>query len=58
MKKRYKLIRPVPGGYAYWDVIDLQSPIMPNFAVASLSKHGPNARRNAVLLMHRLNAGN
>lgn len=52
---RYKLVKPIPNGYAYYDVADTQSSIMPNFVVASFSVRMPGAAREARLLRTKLN---
>lgn len=52
---RYFVTEPVEGGYAFWDVRERDSPIMPNFAVASFSIHMPGAEREARKLCAQLN---
>ncbi len=52
---RYIVTKPVEGGYAFWNVADTQSEIMPNFAVATFSVHMPNAGREAYDLCEKLN---
>jgi hypothetical protein len=48
---------PVPNGYAYFNVIDRESEIMPNFAVATFSSaFAQCARDEAYFLAARLNA--
>jgi len=55
MADRYRVTDPVDGGYAYFDVIEPESNIMPNFAVATIWKGMPNARNEAYALCARLN---
>jgi hypothetical protein len=56
MSERYAVIDPVPNGYSYFNVIDRQSEIMPNFPLAVFSERMPNARDEAYGLAARLNA--
>lgn len=53
---RYRLLAPVPGGYAFWAIADTQSAIMPNFAVVTISKHCPGAESLARLVLEKLGA--
>ena len=52
---RYFVTEPVPGGYAWWDVADRNSEVMPNFAVATFYKDLPDAGRMAHDLCDKLN---
>lgn len=54
---RYLTIAPVNGGYAFWDVIDTKSEVMPNFVIAALSIHAPNAEKEAKELAKKWNKG-
>jgi hypothetical protein len=54
---RFKVTEPVPGGYAYFDVIAVSGFEYPNFAVATFFKDIPHARDEAYALRDRLNAG-
>jgi hypothetical protein len=57
--KRYVVVPPVPGGYAFWNVADTRSSeyfTEDNFAVATISVHVPNAEQLARELCDRLNA--
>lgn len=51
---RYRINSPIPGGYQYWDVIDTESEVMPNFPVASLSVHMPGAAQEADRIWKKL----
>jgi hypothetical protein len=53
---RYVLTRPVSFGYAYFNVVDTQSKVMPNFAVATFYRDMPDAGEEAIKLCERLNA--
>lgn len=55
--RHFEVTPPLPGGYAWWDVIEPASDVMQNFAVASFSTKCPNAEREARELCARLNAG-
>jgi hypothetical protein len=55
---RYLVIPPVSNGYACYKVIDRQSEIMPNFALAIISQRMPGARDEAYTVADRLNSWN
>lgn len=44
---RYIVTKPVPGGYAFYDVVDTESTRMPNMSVQSFPKRDPDAARKA-----------
>lgn len=52
---RYFITPPVDGGYAWWDVCDSRSEVMPNFAVATFFKDLPGAEAAARALCDQLN---
>ena len=52
---RYIVTAPVHGGYAWWNVVDTHSTVMPNFTVATFFKDLPNAEQEARALCDRLN---
>ena len=54
---RYKVIPPVEGGYAWWNIVDLESDVMLNFAVVTISIHVPHAETIAMALCARMNNG-
>jgi hypothetical protein len=53
--RHFEVIPPVPDGYAWWDVIEPESDVMENFAVATFSIHCPGAEAEALALCARLN---
>ena len=58
MGERYKVTIPVPGGYAWWDVIDTESHDYfgeDNFAIVTVSIHTPNAEAIARFICNKLN---
>lgn len=57
MGPRYMVTEPVPGGYAWWNIRDTESKVMPNFSVASFSIHMPGAEHEARRICANLNAG-
>jgi hypothetical protein len=57
MSARYAVVDPVPNGYAYFNVIDRESEVMPNFPMVIISERIPDARDMARLWADRLNAG-
>ena len=52
---RFKVISPVPGGYAFWNVIDTEDPALSNFAVATFYKGFPFAKAMAETACRLLN---
>ncbi len=55
---KYFVTDPVHHGTAYYNVRERESPIMPNFAVATFSRHMPHAEKEARELCARLNKEN
>ena len=52
---RYRVVQPTKHGYDWFDVIDTQSTIEPNFAVASIWSELPNSGEMAQQICDRLN---
>lgn len=52
---RYRVTRPVPGGYAYWNVVDTSEPNLPRIAV--IWKDTPGAQHYAFDIAEALNLG-
>jgi hypothetical protein len=53
--ERYFITKPIPGGYAYFDIRDQESVLGENFSVATFWKDMPNVEKEVEDLCAVLN---